>query len=191
MAHNTSKFIVEGTKFSGLNIINRSPVGDSRGSFERIFCEDELFQLGIKHEISQINISENTRKGTLRGMHFQTQHAADSKIISCIRGSVWDVVVDLRRNSPTFLETFSMEINEFNHQSIHVPRGFAHGFQTLTDNSTLLYFHNAPHKSNAQRFLNPLDPRLEIDWPTKVTEISDLDRNSPRLSELREDDFFE
>lgn len=183
--------MVEGTEFPGLSIINRNPVVDARGSFERIFCEDELLKLGVKHRVFQVNISENTQRGTVRGMHFQAHGAADSKIISCIRGAVWDVVIDLRRNSSTFLKKFAMEIDEFSHQSIHVPKGFAHGYQTLTDNCTLLYFHDAPHVSIAQRYLNPFDPKLEIKWPIEVTEMSELDRYAPILSELEEAEFIE
>lgn len=170
------------TPISDLKVVQRKPIRDARGYFSRFFCAEEFAQVGLSSAISQINHSYSKNAGTLRGMHFQMPPHAERKFVSCIRGEIFDVAVDLRRNSPTFLQWHGEVLSEENQRSLLIPEGFAHGFQTLTDDCELLYLVSVAYEPTAERGLNAEDPLLKIKWPLPITEMSDKDRNNAALS---------
>ena len=163
------------TKFEGLYIIESVVHGDDRGSFSRVFCEDEFSDILDGERIKQINHSVTERKGTVRGMHFQYEPDTEIKIIKCIKGRVFDVVVDIRKDSKTFLKTFSIELSEKNRVMIYIPKGFAHGFQTLEDNTELLYLHTNVYSPNNEGALNIRDSLLSINFPLDIINLSKKD----------------
>lgn len=164
------------TPLHGLYEIRHTPVGDSRGRFTRLFCEQEFAPIRPDLHFTQINLSETRDRGTLRGMHYQTPPAAEAKLIRCLRGRVYDVAVDLRAGSPTFLRWHALELDEDNDRAIYIPEGFAHGFQALTDDVQLLYMHTAPWTPACEAGLRHDDPRVAIEWPLPVAAISDRDQ---------------
>lgn len=164
------------TPLQGLYEILTTPTGDARGHFTRLFCEQELAFMRPHLHFTQINLSETRGRGTLRGMHYQTPPAAEAKLIRCLRGRVFDVAVDVRAASPTFLHWHALELAEDNDRAVFIPEGFAHGFQTLTDEAHLLYMHTAPWTPACEAGLRHDDPRLAIDWPLLVTTVSERDR---------------
>jgi dTDP-4-dehydrorhamnose 3,5-epimerase len=157
-------------------------VGDARGFLSRLFCADELVAVGWKKCIAQINQTFTQKKGTVRGMHFQHPPHAEMKFVTCLRGAVWDIAVDLRADSPTFLHWHAQELSAANHYAFLIPEGFAHGFQTLTDDCDLLYLHSAAYAPEAEAGLNPQDPELSITWPLTIIELSARDAQHPMLS---------
>ncbi|MEO5343594.1 MAG: dTDP-4-dehydrorhamnose 3,5-epimerase [Gammaproteobacteria bacterium SHHR-1] len=159
----------------GLKQVQRRHLGDSRGFLTRIFCAEELAEAGWTRPIAQINHSYTAKKGSLRGMHFQRPPHAEMKLVTCIRGEVWDVAVDLRSDSPTFLRWHAERLSVENGCALLIPEGFAHGFQTLTDDAELLYCHSAAYAAQAEGGVNPTDPRLAIPWPLTITELSAKD----------------
>ncbi len=167
----------------GLFIAESRLRADRRGSFARLFCSRELEQAHQGRPIVQINHSRTLQKGALRGLHFQHPPAAEAKWVRCIRGRVFDVAVDLRRGSPTFLRWFGIELAPETGRALFLPEGFAHGFQTLEDDSEMLYLHSAPYDPAREGGLRWDDPRLGIDWPLPVAEISDRDRAHPLLTD--------
>ena len=167
------------TPLQGLKVIQRKPVGDSRGYLERMFCSAELQSLIQDKSIVQINHTITTKCGTVRGMHFQHPPHAEIKFVSCLRGEVFDVAVDLRHNSPTFQCWFAEILSAENHKTLMIPEGYAHGFQTLTEDCELLYLHTAPFHPEAEGALNVVDPVLAIAWPLPVFELSERDRAHP------------
>lgn len=171
------------TPLAGLYEIHTSPVGDARGRFTRLFCEQELFPIRPGLHFTQINLSETHGLGTVRGLHYQTPPAAEAKLIRCLRGRVFDVAVDLRVDSPTFLHWHALELAEDNDRAVFIPEGFAHGFQTLTDETHLLYMHTAPWTPACEAGLRHDDPRLAIAWPGDVTAISERDRSYASIDE--------
>lgn len=179
----SSRFTIVPTSFRGLMILERKIVGDARGSFHRMFCANELGEAGWKSPIAQINFTRTTLRGTIRGMHYQRAPVAEMKLVACVSGRVLDVVVDLRAGSATFLKWFSVELSEDNHRSVLVPEGFAHGFQALTDDVALLYSVSSPFTVEAEGGLNPLDPRIGIDWPLPVSTISPRDAGQPHVTD--------
>jgi len=166
----------------GLYSITRKKRVDSRGYFSRLFCDEELLSIGWNSSIKQINMTRTTVPGTLRGIHYQNQPHSEMKLVSCLKGAIWDVVVDLRSESPTFLEWHSQVLSEENQISLSIPMGFAHGFQSLTPDVELLYFHSASYDVNAEAGIRYNDPILNVDWPLVITEISDRDLNHPLLN---------
>ncbi len=172
---------VSTTLLAGLKIIQRGYIEDSRGYFSRVFCAEELRKAGFPEAIAQINQTLTRHRGAVRGMHFQNPPHAETKMVSCLRGLVFDVVVDLRRGSPTFLSWFGEILSAENRKSMLIPKGFAHGFQTLSDDCELLYLHSAPYAPVAEGALNARDPRLSIEWPLPIAEISERDRLHPNL----------
>jgi dTDP-4-dehydrorhamnose 3,5-epimerase len=169
------------TDFKNLYIIEPNSFKDERGAFSRIFCEDELkdiFQFNIK----QINHSITKEKGTVRGLHFQYEPNAEIKMVKCIKGAILDVVVDIRKNSPTFLQYFSIELTEQNQKMIYIPKGFAHGFQTLEDNTELIYFHSSVYTQNNEGGINIYDSKLNIKFPLDIINISKRDENHQFLT---------
>ena len=154
---------------------------DERGVFERVFCKIELIKIGIQKEIIQINHSITTKKATIRGMHFQHPPYSEAKIIKCIKGSILDVIIDIRKSSSTFLKWHSEILTEQNMNSIYVPEGFAHGFQTLEDNCELLYLHTASYNSKYEGSINFDDPMVNIEWAFPPSCISSKDDNVKML----------
>lgn len=162
------------TEIKGLFIVEPNSFSDERGSFSRVYCQKELEEIsGIS--IKQINHSVTKEKGTLRGMHFQYEPDAEVRMVKCIRGSVFDVVVDIRKNSLTFLKTFSIELTDKNQKMIYIPKGFAHGFQTLEDDTELLYLHSNIYTPSNEGALNVQDPLLKIQWPLDIKNLSKRD----------------
>lgn len=171
----SSRFDIQPTSLPGLNLVVRKPLGDSRGYLERMFCADELQDVFGTRRIVQINHTLTQTKGTVRGMHFQFAPHAEMKFVSCLRGSVFDVAVDLRKGSSTFLCWYAELLSADNHKTLAIPEGFAHGFQTLTDNCEMLYLHTAAYAPGAEAGLNPRDAKLAIEWPMHIAEISPRD----------------
>lgn len=159
--------------------IERRPIQDARGSFSRLFCAEELAEAGWRKPIAQINHSVTVKTGTVRGLHYQNVPHAEMKLVSCIRGAVWDVAVDLRAGSATFLRWHAEVLSAENGYAMLIPEGFAHGFQTLTDGVELIYCHSAAYHQQAQGGLHPQDARLSIAWPRPITELSERDAQYP------------
>lgn len=178
----SSRFDPLETSISGLTLVQRKPIGDSRGYLERLFCATELQTLLPGKGILQINHTLTAKCGTVRGMHFQHPPHAETKFVSCLRGEVFDVAVDLRQGSPTFLRWHGEILSADNHRSLLIPEGFAHGFQTLTENCEMLYFHTAIYEPRAEDGLNARDPGLDIRWPQPVAELSPRDSILPLLT---------
>jgi dTDP-4-dehydrorhamnose 3,5-epimerase len=153
--------------------------GDDRGFFARAFCERELADRGLERRFVQINNSLSGKRGTLRGLHYQLAPAAEVKIMRCIRGAVWDAIIDLRPDSPTFGQWFGAELSAQNRRMMYVPRGFAHAVLTLADDTELLYLVSDFYDPAQERGVRWNDPRFAIEWPVTPTEISDKDRTWP------------
>lgn len=177
----STRFDILETPLAGLRVLQRKPIGDSRGYLERLFCSEELQVLAPGKPIAQINHTLTASRGTVRGMHFQRPPHAEIKFVSCLRGEVFDVAVDLRDNSPTFLRWHAEVLSADNHKTLVIPEGFAHGFQTLTDDCEMLYFHTAAYQPSAEGGLNVQDPRLAIQWPLLVAGLSPRDAAHPLL----------
>jgi dTDP-4-dehydrorhamnose 3,5-epimerase len=178
------RFEIQDTPLPDLKVLQRKPIGDSRGYFERMFCVEELNDL-LKHRmVLQINHTLTQHKGTVRGLHFQNPPHVELKFVNCLKGEVFDVAVDLRPDSPTFLKWYAEYLSDSNWKTLVVPEGFAHGFQTLTDNCELLYFHTATYNAAAEGGLNALDERLGITWPLSITEQSSRDQNHPMIDSM-------
>lgn len=176
-----ARFDVIDTPLAGLKVVQRKPIRDARGYFSRFFCAEEFRQAGLNDRIAQINHSHSKIAGTVRGMHYQRPPHAETKFVSCIRGEIFDVAVDLRRDSPTFLQWHGEILSAENQRSLLIPEGFAHGFQTLTEDCELLYLVSAAYAPTAEGGVNALDPMLKIEWPLPVTEMSEKDRNNVML----------
>jgi dTDP-4-dehydrorhamnose 3,5-epimerase len=145
---------------------------DQRGYFSRLFCAEELASLGWTQPIAQINHSQTRLCGTVRGLHYQHLPYAEAKLVSCLRGEAWDLAIDLRPASPTYLRWHAQRLSPDNGLALLIPPGFAHGFQALTDDVELLYCHSAPYMPEAEAGLHPEDPRLAIAWPLPVSGLS-------------------
>jgi len=177
----TPRFEMLPTPLNGLLVLQRKPVGDARGMLERLYCSQELQPfLGDCH-IAAVNRTRTTRRGTVRGLHFQRVPHAEHKVVSCLRGEVLDVAVDLRRGSPTFLKHHAVVLSAENSRSLLVPKGFAHGFQTLCDGCEMLYLHTASYHPESEGGIDALDRRLSIDWPLPVLDRSVRDQSHPAL----------
>ncbi|MGA7437409.1 MAG: dTDP-4-dehydrorhamnose 3,5-epimerase family protein [Luteibacter sp.] len=167
------------TPLAGMFEIRTQPLADDRGSFVRLFCDDEF--AGIRQDVhfTQVNLSRTTARGTLRGMHFQRPPHAEAKLIRCVRGHVLDVVVDVRVGSPTWLHWHAVELSDDNERMVFIPEGFAHGFQALADDSQLLYMHTASWAPGVEGQLRFDDPVVGITWPLPPTLVSDRDLTAP------------
>ncbi len=177
-----SRFSIADLPLAGLKLIERQRLGDSRGFLSRLFCAEEMAAAGWTDPVAQINHTRTATRGTVRGMHFQHPPHAEMKLVSCIRGEVWDVAVDLRDGSPTFLRWHAETLSADNRRAMLIPQGFAHGFQALTDEVELLYCHSAAYCATADAGLNPLDPRLGIGWPLPVDGLSTRDAAHPKIA---------
>ncbi len=172
------------TILNGSFTIQLDPINDERGWFARYFCKKEFSTIGHEKEWVQMNHSFSLKKGTLRGMHFQKPPYSEIKLVRCIQGSVFDVIIDLRKDSPTFLKWFGTELSAENKLMMYIPEGFAHGFQTLEDNSGLLYMHTAYYSPEAEDGLRYNDPQVNISWPLEISEISMRDTNHDLLEKF-------
>ncbi len=181
-----NSFTVTELPLAGLKRIERKRLGDPRGFFARLFCAQELAAAGWIKPIAQINHSYTAKHGTVRGMHFQPPPHAEMKLVSCIRGEVWDVAVDLRAGSPTFLQWQAERLSAENGRALLIPEGFAHGFQTLTDAVELLYCHSMPYAAAVEGGLNPRDGRLDISWPLAIAELSARDAALAMIDQVYE-----
>lgn len=170
-----NKFIIQSTPLNNLKLIKQKPIRDKRGFFKRVFCQNSLGPLLEGKNIRQINHTLTLKKGTVRGLHFQNPPYAENKIVSCLKGKVWDVAVDLRKGSKTFLHYYGVVLSEDNLSSYLIPEGFAHGFQTLTTNCEMLYFHTTDYNQNSEDGLNVLDPLISINWPEQIANRSKRD----------------
>lgn len=177
-----SRFAVTELPLPGLKLVERQRLGDSRGFLTRMFCADELALAGWDKPIAQINHTLTTRKGAVRGMHYQHAPHAEMKLVNCIRGEVWDVVVDLRANSPTFLKWHAEVLSADNNRSLLIPEGCAHGFQALTEDVELIYFHSTAYHAAAEAGVNVRDSLLNIAWPLDITELSARDQSHEMLT---------
>jgi len=169
------------TKLAGVVVIETTKFVDPRGAFARLYCDSELAQVIGQRRISQINISLTHQIGALRGLHFQHEPHAEMKLVRCLQGRVWDVVVDLREGSPTFLQWHAEELSQANARMLVIPEGCAHGFQVLEENSEMLYLHTGFYTPSADGRVRYNDPLIQIEWPLPVTEISIPDRDQASL----------
>lgn len=176
-------FDFHSTPIEGLWVVQRKPLEDSRGFFCRFFCAEEFQAVGMKKTIAQINHTHTLKKGSVRGMHFQYPPHAECKIVSCLRGEVYDIAIDIRKKSPTFLQWHSEILSAANKQSLFIPEGFAHGFQTLSDNCEMIYLHTEPFYDFSESALNISDPKIGIKLPLPITDISERDRQHPFITD--------
>lgn len=175
----SSRFDVNATSLADLSVLTRKHIDDRRGWFERMFCIEELQEVLGKRSVVQINRTLTQQKGSVRGMHFQHAPSAEMKFVSCLRGQVFDVAVDLRPGSATFLQWHAELLSADNLKVLVIPEGFAHGFQTLTDDCEMFYLHTAAYDPAAEGGLNPEDPALTIAWPLPMTKLSPRDASHP------------
>jgi dTDP-4-dehydrorhamnose 3,5-epimerase len=173
------------TTLDGAFVVNLDTKQDERGFFARAFCAKEFTTHGLRPKVVQANISYSHQKGTLRGMHYQLPPATEPKFIRCIRGAIWDVIIDMRPESPTYSEHFAVELSAENRKALYVPDMFAHGNQSLTDGAELLYLVGEYYTPGYERGVRYDDPAIGIEWPLPVTVISDKDARWPLL-EARE-----
>jgi dTDP-4-dehydrorhamnose 3,5-epimerase len=160
----------------GLMTIDRSLLEDDRGFLTRFFCAKEFESIGFPASVAQMNYTLTKQSGSIRGMHYQRPPYSEVKVVTCLKGKIFDVAVDIRMNSPTFLHWHGEILSSENKKSLYIPEGFAHGFQTLVDDSELLYLHSEFYKPDYESALNAFDPKLSIDWPLDVMDISKRDR---------------
>jgi dTDP-4-dehydrorhamnose 3,5-epimerase len=170
------------TALAGLKVVQRRPLVDARGYLERLYCAEELASLTGGRPLAQVNHTLTTRRGVVRGMHFQHPPHGELKLVCCLRGAVFDVAVDIRAGSPGLLRSHAEVLSADNHRSLLIPEGFAHGFQALTDDVALLYLHTAAYVAEAEGALNACDPALAIGWPEPITGQSERDRAHPLLT---------
>lgn len=171
------------TPLLDLQCAERLSLEDHRGFLSRLFCAEEFSAAGFAMSVAQINQTLTRCEGAVRGMHYQLPPFAEMKLVTCIRGRVFDVAVDLRAGSPTFLHWHGEILSPDNRRALAIPQGFAHGFQALELDCELLYLHSAPYSPDAERALNACDPRLRIGWPLPMSDMSERDRGHAMLTE--------
>ena len=179
------KFIESDTEIPGVCVVKRLTNADNRGVFERLFCTSEI-NAWKNRPIKQINRSRTKLKGVIRGLHFQKEPFSECKLITCLKGCVMDIAVDLRRKSATYGKSFAIELSEKNNISFLVPEGCAHGFQTLTDDVEMLYIHSAAYSAQHEDGINSLDKSLGLDWPLTCTDRSQRDKTLKTFAQYRE-----
>lgn len=177
-----NRFLIEPTAIAGVYTVTRRKLADERGFLSRLFEPEELAQAGWQGPIAQINETGTRRAGTVRGLHFQTPPHAEMKLVSCVAGSILDVAVDLRQQSPTYLRSVSLELSDENGRALLIPQGCAHGFQALTDDVRMIYLHTAAYAAAHEGGLDALDPALGLDWPLPVINRSPRDEALPRIA---------
>jgi dTDP-4-dehydrorhamnose 3,5-epimerase len=167
------------TKLAGAFVIEVERHTDERGFFARTFCQQEFEAHGLKAEVAQCNVSFNKRKGTLRGMHYQAAPFAEAKLVRCTSGSIYDVIIDLRPSSATFKQYFAVELSAENPRMLYIPEGFAHGFQTLQDDTEVFYQMTQQYSAEHARGVRWNDPAFGIEWPEGERIIIERDQNYP------------
>jgi len=179
----SGRFDFIATPLKDLFKVERKLIKDHRGFLSRLFCADEFKEIGFNEPIVQMNHTLTRKKGAIRGMHYQNPPNIETKIVTCMQGEIFDVAVDLRKDSPTFLKWYSEILSAENQSSLFIPDGFAHGFQALSEDCLVFYMHSTPFSSDDEGALNAMDPKLAIKWPLQITEISKKDTNHPMLNE--------
>jgi dTDP-4-dehydrorhamnose 3,5-epimerase len=172
----------ESTRLEGAWLVQLEPLHDSRGFFARTFCVNEFHSHGLETKFPQHSISSSARKGTIRGLHFQREPRSEAKLVRCLKGSIWDAIVDLRPGSPTFRKWTGFELSAENGTQLYIPKGFAHGFQTLGDDVLVNYLISEFHEPAAASGVRYNDPAFCVEWPLPVTEISEKDLRWPHFS---------
>jgi dTDP-4-dehydrorhamnose 3,5-epimerase len=167
------------TTLDGAWLIQLQPTRDSRGFFARTFCVEEFAAHGLETNYPQHSVSFSVHKGTLRGMHFQREPHSEVKLVRCITGAIWDVIIDIRPNSPTFCRWQGFELSDTNKRQLYIPKGFAHGFQTLTDNVEVSYLISELYTPTAACGIRHDDPNFRLSWPLQIRDISEKDRSWP------------
>lgn len=178
-----SRFDFIPTLLPGLTLVQRKIIEDHRGFLSRLYCAEEFRGAGLNNPITQINNTCTRKKGAVRGLHFQYSPHAEAKLVSCLKGEILDVAVDLRRNSPTFLRSHGEILSAANRKSLLIPEGYAHGFQALTTDCELIYLHTADYHPETEGGLNVADPRLNITWTLPINDLSERDRNYTFISQ--------
>jgi dTDP-4-dehydrorhamnose 3,5-epimerase len=171
------------TPIKDLFVIKNSRIGDDRGYISRLFCADIFENYGWFMPLIQVNFTKTFKKGTVRGFHFQHYPFEEFKLVRCLSGQVYDVALDLRQGSDTFLQTNAQILTSENNTNFLIPPGVAHGFQSLTDNAQLLYFHSKQYSPDHEGGVNPLDPRIGFSWPENISKISKKDSERKYLSD--------
>ncbi|MDN3657165.1 dTDP-4-dehydrorhamnose 3,5-epimerase [Ferruginibacter paludis] len=169
------------TSLKGSYVIDLEPFTDERGWFARTYCKNEFNSIGHTKEWVQLNHSYTRQKGTIRGMHFQLAPFTEVKLVRCIAGAAYDVIIDIRKDSPTFLNYFGAEISAINRKMIYIPEGFAHGFQALTDECELIYHHSQFYAPGVEGGIRYNEPLINIDWPLSADRISERDSMHPLI----------
>lgn len=177
------RFIENETRFEGLFSVTKNTRSDERGYFERLFAPSEL-KCWANRPVIQVNRTFTKSKGTIRGLHFQKPPFLEAKFICCTKGSIMDVALDLRKKSKTFKQTFTTKLDEKKHDAIFIPEGFAHGFQTLSDNVEVLYFHSNEYAPTHEAGINAFDPSLKISWQLLCKSISERDAELMKLDDF-------
>lgn len=170
------------TPVEGCMVVEIEPHADERGFLARVHCADEMRAAGLEPAVAQANLARTERAGTVRGLHYQVPPFAEAKLVRCVRGGVFDVAVDLRTTSPTYLQHAGVELSDDNRRALFVPAGCAHGYQALVDGAELLYMTSAPYMPDAERGLRPDDPALGIRWPLPPTNVSAKDQGWPLVT---------
>jgi dTDP-4-dehydrorhamnose 3,5-epimerase len=171
------------TDLYGSYVITQNVFNDERGWFARMYCKDEFKKISHVNEWVQINHSYTKQQGTIRGMHYQIRPFSEIKLVCCIAGAVYDVIIDLRESSSTFLQYFGVELSAENKKMIYIPEGFAHGFQALTNNCELIYNHSQFYTPGSEGGIIYNEPKVNINWPLQVTNISERDSKHPLLDD--------
>lgn len=167
------------TPLAGACLVIPEPIGDARGFFARTLCADTFAERGLIGAFAQASVSYNARRGTVRGLHYAAAPHAETKLVRCTAGAIHDVIVDLRRDSATYLQAFGTALTAENRAALYIPAGFAHGFQALSDGAEILYMIDRPYRADAARGLRWNDPALAVTWPEPVTVISERDLAFP------------
>jgi dTDP-4-dehydrorhamnose 3,5-epimerase len=176
------RFTIEPTEIAGVHCVTRSRLADERGFLSRLFEPEELGEAGWRGPIAQINETGTVLAGTVRGLHFQHPPHGEMKLVSCVAGRIFDVAVDLRKGSRTYLRSVALELSAENGCALLIPEGCAHGFQALTDDVRMIYLHSAPYAAAFEGGFDALDPALAIDWPLPVANRSARDETLPRIT---------
>ena len=177
------KLNITKTPFEGLYVVETDAFLDYRGAFARWFCEGEMKEILGNRHIKNVNFSRTVKKGSIRGIHFQKPPYAEMKMVRCIRGKILDVVVDIRKDSPTYLQHYVVELSAENMKLFVIPEGFAHAFQSLEDNSEIMYLVTEFYSPEAEAGLRFSDPSLSINWPLDITDISAKDATHPLVAD--------
>lgn len=177
------RFVVEDTAIAGVKVITRRKLSDKRGFFSRLYCEEELSKIGWQGTLAQMNETMTVKEGTVRGLHFQREPSTEMKLVSCLQGQIFDVAVDLRANSPTYLQYFSSILSEENNKAMLIPEGCAHGFQTLTGNVRMIYCHSVAYDPDTEDGVHIADKDIGIEWPFRPINLSQRDSDFSHIGQ--------